>query len=206
MLIVFWGNDDQWEELSKSIIDNECIRAHSLADWYAAKGDIYLFLQDDISAINFTLVNKPILLNSVTKTLAQLNAPANVLRINGWQTFLQRPIWEIAGIISNDIINTISSSLRKKLITMPDDVGFASAKVVSMIINEAYFTLQDEVSSKEEIDIAMKLGTNYPYGPFEWASKIGVHNIYTLLNALSQNEKRYTPSKLLKQEIGGIAS
>jgi 3-hydroxybutyryl-CoA dehydrogenase len=202
MLIVFLGDDDQWQELSKSIIDNEWIRVHSISEWYAAKGDIYLFLQDDVSAINFTLVNKPILINSVTKTLAQLNAPANVLRINGWQTFLQRPIWEIAGIVSNDIINALSSSFQKKLIAMPDDVGFASAKVVSMIINEAYFTLQDEVSSKEEIDIAMKLGTNYPYGPFEWASKIGVRNIYTLLNTLSQNEKRYIPSKLLKQEIG----
>ena len=49
----------------------------------------------------------------------------------------------------------------------PDIPGFISARVVSMIINEAYFALEEEVSSKEEIDTAMKLGTNYPYGPFD---------------------------------------
>jgi 3-hydroxybutyryl-CoA dehydrogenase len=31
----------------------------------------------------------------------------------------------------------------------------------------------DEISTKAEIDIAMKLGTNYPYGPFEWSEKSG---------------------------------
>jgi 3-hydroxybutyryl-CoA dehydrogenase len=200
MPIVFLGEDYQWEELSKSVIDNECIRVHSINEFYSTEGDIYLFLQDDISLINFTQLNKPILFNSVTKTLAQLNTPKNVLRINGWQTFLQRPVWEIAGVVTAEIIDSLSSSLQKKIITVPDDIGFATAKVVSMIINEAYFALQDEVSSKAEIDIAMKLGTNYPYGPFEWATKIGVKNIYMLLNTLSEQQKRYTPSFLLKKE------
>ena len=43
-----------------------------------------------------------------------------------------------------------------------------------MIINEAYFTWEAGTSTKEEIDIAMKLGTGYPYGPFEWGEKIGL--------------------------------
>jgi 3-hydroxyacyl-CoA dehydrogenase len=43
-----------------------------------------------------------------------------------------------------------------------------------MIINEAYFALEDNVSTKAETDIAMKLGTNYPYGPFEWGQLIGL--------------------------------
>jgi 3-hydroxybutyryl-CoA dehydrogenase len=201
MPIVFLGEDYQWEELSKSIIDNECIRVHSINDFYSTEGDIYLFLQDDISTINFTQLNKPVLINSVTKTLAQLTTPTNVLRINGWQTFLQRPVWEITGIVTTEIIKSLSSSLQKKIITVPDEIGFATAKVVSMIINEAYFALQDEVSSKAEIDIAMKLGTNYPYGPFEWATKIGIKNIYTLLHTLSEQQKRYTPSSLLKKEV-----
>jgi 3-hydroxybutyryl-CoA dehydrogenase len=201
MPIVFLGEDYQWEELSKSIIDNECIRVHSINDFYSTEDDIYLFLQDDISTINFTQLNKPVLINSVTKTLAQLTTPTNVLRINGWQTFLQRPVWEITGIVTTEIIKSLSSSLQKKIITVPDEIGFATAKVVSMIINEAYFALQDEVSSKAEIDIAMKLGTNYPYGPFEWATKIGIKNIYTLLHTLSEQQKRYTPSSLLKKEV-----
>jgi 3-hydroxybutyryl-CoA dehydrogenase len=69
-----------------------------------------------------------------------------------------------------------------------------------MIINEAYFALEENVSTKEEIDIAMKLGTNYPYGPFEWCKKIGLKNIAALLAELSQTEKRYQPARLLLKE------
>jgi 3-hydroxybutyryl-CoA dehydrogenase len=69
-----------------------------------------------------------------------------------------------------------------------------------MIINEAYFTVGEEVSSKREIDIAMKLGTNYPLGPFEWADKIGLSNIYKLLLKLSSIGTRYTIAPLLEKE------
>jgi 3-hydroxybutyryl-CoA dehydrogenase len=43
----------------------------------------------------------------------------------------------------------------------------------------------------------MKLGTNYPYGPFEWSEKIGLFNIVSLLQKLSKKDKRYTISSLL---------
>ncbi len=60
---------------------------------------------------------------------------------------------------------------------MKDEPGFVSARIVSMIINEAYFTLEAGTSTKEEIDIAMKLGTGYPFGPFEWGEMIGLSRI-----------------------------
>ena len=70
-----------------------------------------------------------------------------------------------------------------------------------MIINEAYYTFEDDVSTKKEIDIAMKLGTNYPFGPFEWSEKIGLKNIYDLLLQLSKTDSRYTICQSLKKEI-----
>ena len=63
-----------------------------------------------------------------------------------------------------------------------------------------FFTLDEKVSSKKEIDIAMKLGTNYPYGPFEWCEKTGLNNIYELLTKLSITHPRYEPAALLKKE------
>ncbi len=47
-----------------------------------------------------------------------------------------------------------------------------------MIVNEAFFAFGEKISTIEEIDMAMKLGTNYPNGPFEWAEKIGIENIF----------------------------
>jgi len=68
-----------------------------------------------------------------------------------------------------------------------------------MIINEAWFALQEGISTKQEIDIAMKLGTNYPYGPFEWGDKIGLKNIYRLLKEMSGENSKYQPAELLEK-------
>ena len=74
---------------------------------------------------------------------------------------------------------------------MKDVPGFVSARIVAMIINEAYFTWEAGTSSKEEIDIAMKLGTGYPYGPFEWAALIGVEKVAELLERLAEDDPLY---------------
>ena len=146
-----------------------------------------------------SLAHKPVFINDVLN-----NKPANgaFIRLNGWSTFLQRNILE-ASCPNESVKNkaaTIMNALNRNIEWTPDIPGFISARVLSMIINEAYFTLGEEVSSKKDIDIAMKLGTNYPIGPFEWSEKIGLINIYSLLVELSKSNKRFTPSPLLKKE------
>lgn len=141
-----------------------------------------------------------IIVNSVMATLNKL--PEKFIRINGWLTFLKRPVVESS--CSNDDLKNqaekIFSSFNKMAEWVPDVPGFITARVISMIINEAYFTLDEKVSSKKEIDIAMKLGTNYPYGPFEWSEKAGLKNVYELLSMLSISHARYEPAALLKKE------
>ena len=141
-----------------------------------------------------------IIVNAVTHTLDEL--PGNFIRINGWPTFLKRSLAEASG--TNEDLKEkgeqFLSVFNKKIEWVPDIPGFITPRVISMIINEAYFTLSEKVSSKENIDTAMKLGTNYPYGPFEWGEKIGLKNIYDLLNRLTITNSRYAPSALLKKE------
>jgi 3-hydroxybutyryl-CoA dehydrogenase len=147
-----------------------------------------------------SLLPKPVFINSVNYTLQETH-PA-FIRINGWPGFLKRTLLE-ASYTDESIINKaamIAGSLNKTIEWVPDIPGFVSARVVSMIINEAYFALEENVSSKEEIDTAMKLGTNYPNGPFEWSKKIGLKNIYSLLNVLSKTNSRYQPCSLLQKE------
>ena len=141
-----------------------------------------------------------VFVNSVNKTIAEIGLP--FIRINGWPGFLKRNLTEITCIANEDKLQAerILICLNRKAEWVPDVKGFISSRVVSMIINEAYFALEEKVSTKEEIDIAMKLGTNYPYGPFEWAKKIGLKNIATLLSELSVTEERYQPANLLLKE------
>ncbi len=140
-----------------------------------------------------------VIVNSVATTLTDL--PAGFIRLNGWNSFLKRPLAEVAGTgESKAIAEKIFSCFNKTTEWVADVPGFITARVISSIINEAYFTLDEKVSTKQEIDTAMKLGTNYPYGPFEWSEKIGLKNIFDLLLLLSKTNSRYTPSELLQKE------
>jgi 3-hydroxybutyryl-CoA dehydrogenase len=140
-----------------------------------------------------------VIVNSVITTLKEL--PKGFVRINGWNGFLKRSLIEASGNDEKkEIVAEIFSHFNRRVEWIPDVIGFVSARIISMIINEAYFGLEEKVSTKEEIDTAMKLGTNYPYGPFEWSEKIGLKNIYELLKALAKTESRYEPAALLKAE------
>ena len=59
-------------------------------------------------------------------------------------------------------------------------------RVISCIVNEAFLALSEGVASAEDIDKAMKLGANYPRGPFEWAEEIGIHTILQTLDSLRE--------------------
>ena len=101
----------------------------------------------------------------------------------------------------DDAVIEVLNALNKKYIACVDEPGFISARIIAMIINEAYMAKEEGVSTEEEIDIAMKLGTNYPYGPFEWAKKIGIQSIHQLLTTLAKNDVRYTTASSMNALI-----
>ncbi len=202
MKIVVAASDEQWKELTGLRTQTEWQRVKAASAFNEYKNaDAFFSLHNNDILAEFESLKKPILINSVVQTLADLVAPVNVYRINGWPGFLERDIWEIAG---NDDTLTIFEKLQWKYISVADEPGLVSARIVSMIINEAYFALGENVSTKDEIDIAMKLGTNYPYGPFEWCEKIGLQKVSDLLQKLSETDKRYSIAPAIKNELTKI--
>jgi len=147
-------------------------------------------------------IGKPVVINSVTYELTETDA--SFIRINGWPSFLAGALVEASG--SDEQARTLTAAafekLGKEICWVPDQAGFITPRVVGSIINEAFFALSEAVSTKAEIDTAMKLGTNYPYGPFEWGTKIGLSNVATLLQKLGKEQPRYAPCSLLVQEAG----
>ena len=199
------------EQLKEELLSNG-VSAYCKIDWINSPNELLshmdadavidlLFEQNgcDVSHLN-NYLTKPVFVNSMNKTIVEIGLP--FIRINAWPVFLKRNIAEvsIADEVNKNKAEKILSLLNKKPEWVPDVKGFISPRVVSMIINEAYFTLEENVSTKEEIDIAMKLGTNYPFGPFEWSKKIGLKKIAGLLKELFITEKRYQPSALLLKE------
>lgn len=137
------------------------------------------------------LLPKLVIVNSVEEKLTDIDS--SFVRICAWPTFLQSSIIEASSSSEADKQKTeaVFSLFNKKMEWVDDIIGFITPRVVSMIINEAFISLKEGVSTREQIDIAMKLGTNYPYGPFEWSEKIGVGNVKKLLNRLSREHNRY---------------
>jgi 3-hydroxybutyryl-CoA dehydrogenase len=136
-----------------------------------------------------------VFLNDVLHPRGESDSAA-VVRFNGWPGCIEGPLWECAGNLLDEHrqwANVIGKTLRE----VPDVPGFISARVISAIINEAYFALGDGISTPEEIDTAMQLGTNYPQGPFAWAKAIGIKEVFQLLNKLSSTHPRYTPAPAL---------
>jgi 3-hydroxybutyryl-CoA dehydrogenase len=140
---------------------------------------------------------KPIFVNEVVLPCSFIGA--GFARINAWPGMLQRPIQEIAvhKNADNQAIITVLQAMGWQYQLVPDIVGMLSARIIATIINEAFFTLGSGVSSKEAIDTAMKLGTNYPYGPFEWTEIIGKDRIIAMLKELSRTDTRYEPAPAL---------
>ena len=189
------------------------IREHTTLEWIQQITDfenypnadawIDLLFEPVLSRIDLLkkLTSGLVIINSVTKTVRQIDN--SFVRINGWPTFLKRTIIEasIVNVERKEIAEEIFTFFNRKVEWMPDEPGFVTARIVSMIINEAYFALEENISSKAEIDTAMKLGTNYPFGPFEWSKKIGLKNILDLLSSMEIISKRYSPSTQLKNEV-----
>jgi 3-hydroxybutyryl-CoA dehydrogenase len=138
----------------------------------------------------------PIVVNSVIHTLNEI--PFATARINAWPGFLGNNI-EAAGN-HQGLPASFQEKLRAYIKWVDDIPGFISARVIALIINEAYLAYDEGISSKEDIDTAMKLGTNYPFGPFEWSRKLGLIEIHSLLSLLSKKQSRYIPSKLMAKE------
>jgi 3-hydroxybutyryl-CoA dehydrogenase len=150
--------------------------------------------------MNFT---NPVLIGSVLYTLEELGLQNScVARFNHWPFFISRNCIELfCTSASEKIFTTLFNQINTAYYKTNDVAGFVSARVIANMINEAFFAEGEQVSSKQEIDTAMKLGTNYPYGPFEWSKQIGLKNICKLLQKLAIADERYQPSANLLKEM-----
>lgn len=171
-----------------------------------------LNLDDDPSRLSYyaPLTGKILLACSVKKTLLQLHnshpgeVRCSMIGLNALPTFINRSISEIALLNDTDtaVCDDLFKYLQWKYLVAADRTGMVTPRVIAMIINEACFALAEKTASMVDIDMAMKSGTNYPYGPFEWCDRIGVKNVFETLEAIAENygEARYRICSLLKEK------
>lgn len=213
-VFIIGDNQSLMSELSEILKKN-----YDIADELDESVDFIFELTNFNEEIKFNILNfideknsKGILISSslcITALEQAVNSkyPERIIGAAMYPTFLNNKGIEIAktNFTSQDNFNKakkLFENLDKEVYEVIDRPGMISMRIISMIINEAYSVLQEGTSNKEDIDIAMKLGTNYPFGPIEWSEKIGIDLIYNILKAMFDEfgDDRYRITPLLKEK------
>lgn len=98
---------------------------------------------------------------------------------------------------------SLVESLQKKAVESRDYPGFIVNRILMPMINEAVYSYYEGLGSKEDIDQAMKLGTNHPMGPFELADFIGLDTCLSIMEVLYEGfgDSKYRPCPLLRNYV-----
>lgn len=217
MNILARGEKIQTDELKQlfSLVEDvqlTCIQDTDLPSINLKEFDVIFDLSFDSQENQLTyysgLKGKAVFVGAVKKQLAMAAHQHNksieccLVGMNTLPTFINRSLVELSllHLADETIVAQIMKRLNLNYRLVGDRVGMVTPRIVCMIINEACYTLQEGTADMKDIDTSMKLGTNYPQGPFEWADKIGITNVYQTLEAIYNDTKdeRYKICPLLK--------
>ena len=97
----------------------------------------------------------------------------------------------------------MAQKMGKTTVVSKDFPGFIVNRILIPMLNEACFALAEGIASVEDIDTAMKLGTNVPMGPLTLADFIGLDTVLSIAEVLHKGlgESKYRPSPLLRQYV-----
>jgi len=141
---------------------------------------------------------------SITKIAAATKRPKLVI---GMHFMNPVPVMKLVEIINGyatekevtEKVIELSKQLGKVPCVVNDYPGFIANKILMPMINEAIYSLYENIAGVEEIDTIMKLGMAHPMGPLQLADFIGLDVCLSILNVLHEGfgNSKYAPCPLL---------
>jgi 3-hydroxybutyryl-CoA dehydrogenase len=106
-----------------------------------------------------------------------------------------------AGTDAKDAVAAAIIAAGRKVTAINDSPGFIAQRMSAMIANLGCYMAEVSLATPSDIDLAMKLGLNYPHGPLELVEDLGRENCLRILEQLQAitGEDRYRPTMWLKR-------
>ncbi|MFC7370081.1 3-hydroxyacyl-CoA dehydrogenase [Fictibacillus iocasae] len=133
--------------------------------------------------------------------------PENVIAMHFFNPVHRMPLVEIVrghetSEETAELAKQAAEKMGKETVTVNEFPGFVTSRISAMIGNEAFYMLQEGVGTAEDIDKAIKLGLNFPMGPFELGDLVGLDTRLNNLNYLHQTlGEKYRPAPLLVKYV-----
>jgi 3-hydroxybutyryl-CoA dehydrogenase len=145
---------------------------------------------------------------SITKIASVTQRPSKVI---GMHFMNPVPVMKLVEVINGyatdkkvtEIILELSKNLGKIPCEVNDYPGFVANRILMPMINEAIYSLYENVAGVEEIDTVMKLGMAHPMGPLQLADFIGLDVCHSILKVLQEGfgNPKYAPCPLLTNMV-----
>ncbi|MCA1321068.1 3-hydroxyacyl-CoA dehydrogenase [Bacillus tianshenii] len=135
------------------------------------------------------------------------NRPEKVIAMHFFNPVHKMKLVEIVrGLETSDdtaeAIRSVAEKMGKETVVVNEFPGFVTSRISALVGNEAFYMLQEGVGTPEEIDKAIKLGLNYPMGPFELGDLVGLDTRLNNLKYLHEKlGEKYRPAPLLEKYV-----
>lgn len=145
---------------------------------------------------------------SITRLAGATGRPEQVIGMHFMNPVPVMKLIEVIGALTTveetfAVTQELAAKLGKEVAVALDYPGFIVNRVLIPMINEAIFAHFEGVGSVEDIDKAMRLGTNQPMGPFTLADFIGLDTVLAIMNVLYEGfrDSKYRPCPLLVKKV-----